>query len=56
MLATHNRSSVLFALTVTNLYVMAAGDVPSSVAQRRNIKFLFNKGEKAADIHRRLHE
>jgi hypothetical protein len=33
-MAIHNRSNVLFALTVTSLSIMVAGDVLSSVAQR----------------------
>jgi hypothetical protein len=32
MLATHNRSIVLFAITMNSLFIMAGGDVPSSVA------------------------
>jgi hypothetical protein len=54
MLATHNKSSVLLALTVTSLSIMASGDAQSSVAQRLLIKFLCNEGEKAVDIYRRL--
>jgi hypothetical protein len=51
MWATHNRSNILFALTVTSLSSMAAGDVPSSVAQCMVIKFFCNEGERAADIY-----
>jgi hypothetical protein len=53
MWATHNGSSVLFALTMASLSIKPAGDVQSSVEQRI-IKFFCDEGEKSADIHRRL--
>jgi hypothetical protein len=46
MWTTHNRSSVLFALTMTSLPIMVAGDVNCSVTQ--HIKFLCKEGERAS--------
>jgi hypothetical protein len=43
----------LSALTTTSLSIKRAGEVPGK-AKQRIIIFLFNEGEKAADIHRRL--
>jgi hypothetical protein len=48
---THDGNSVLFAVTVTILSVMVAGDVSGSVAQHITIKILCNEDEKAAYVH-----
>jgi hypothetical protein len=45
MQATHNRSIDLFALTVASLYILVAGDTPSSATQYTIIKCLCNEGE-----------
>jgi hypothetical protein len=54
MLATHNRSIVLFALTYDQCIHMAVGNVQMSVAQRIIIIFLCYEGENAADIQHRF--